>query len=151
MPAEALAGQGHRAGLVTRLVAGTLDGAVVGVLLAIGWAALAFVLFLVNPRDFSFPRFGLVFSLTTACATAITYLTLAQVLAGRTYGALVMGLRVVRRGGRPLRLPRAAARAVLVVLAPIGILWVPIGRGNRSVQDLLLDTEVVYDWAPRER
>ena len=151
IPVQARDSQGRRAGLVTRLVAGSLDGVVVGVLLGVGYAGAAFVVFLINPRGFSFPRPGVIFSLTAGLATATVYLTLAQVLAaGRTYGALVMGLRVVRRGGRRLRFLHAAARAVLVVLVPIGFLWVPIGRGNRSVQDVLLDTEVVYDWGPRE-
>ncbi len=82
---------------------------------------------------------------------AFCYLTVFWSLTGRTYGYLVMGLRVQRRSGRPLRLPGAAVRAAFVVVFPIGIVWVPVGRGNKSVQDFVLGTRVVYDWKPRSR
>jgi uncharacterized RDD family membrane protein YckC len=60
-----------------------------------------------------------------------------------------MGLRVLRRSGRPVRPLGAAARALFCVFVPIGILWIPVGRDNRSVQDIALGTKVVYDWQPR--
>jgi uncharacterized RDD family membrane protein YckC len=60
-----------------------------------------------------------------------------------------MGLRVLGRGGRPLRLVGAAIRAVFVVVVPIGIAWVLVSRDNRSLQDIVLGTRVVYDWQPR--
>jgi uncharacterized RDD family membrane protein YckC len=134
---------------VTRIAAAILDGLVVGVVLAAGYFGLSFVLFLVNPRGFQFPQPGLVFSLTSGFVVAFWYLALAWAVSGRSYGYLVMGLRVVRRGGRPLRFPGAAARALFVVLVPIGILWVPVSRDNRSLQDIFLGTRVVYDWQPR--
>jgi hypothetical protein len=36
-------------------------------------------------------------------------------------------------------------RAVLCTLVPVGLLWVLVSRDNRSVQDLLLRTSVLYD------
>jgi uncharacterized RDD family membrane protein YckC len=39
------------------------------------------------------------------------------------------------------------ARAVLYVLFPAGLLWVLASRRNASVQDLVVGTAVVYDWA----
>jgi uncharacterized RDD family membrane protein YckC len=54
---------------------------------------------------------------------------------------------VVDRFGRRLSLRRALARAVLYVLFPAGLLWVLASRRNASVQDLVLGTAVVYDWA----
>ncbi|GAA2137586.1 hypothetical protein GCM10009844_04790 [Nocardioides koreensis] len=149
VPREARPYQGRRAGLVTRLVAAVLDGAVVGVLLAAGYFGLAGLLFLVDPRGFSMPRAGLVFSLASAFVVSFLYLTLAWTMSGRTYGYLVMGLRVVGRGGRTLGLTGSALRALGVVLLPIGVLWVVVGRDNRSVQDVVLGTAVVYDWQPR--
>ncbi len=80
---------------------------------------------------------------------AVVYLTVSWTLSGRTYGYLVMGLRVLGRGGRPLRLVGAAIRAVFVVVVPIGIAWVLVSRDNRSLQDIVLGTRVVYDWQPR--
>jgi len=149
VPREARPFQGQRAGLVTRLVAASLDAIVVGAVLLGGYFALAGLLFLVDPRGFKFPRFGLVFSLFWAFCTAFVYLTVSWTLSGRTYGYLVMGLRVLGRGGRPLRLVGAAARALFVVLVPIGIAWVLVSRDNRSLQDVALGTRVVYDWQPR--
>jgi uncharacterized RDD family membrane protein YckC len=60
-----------------------------------------------------------------------------------------MGLRVVSyRGGR-MTLPGALLRAVFCAAVPIGLLWVAVSRENRSLQDVVLRTSVVYDWQPR--
>jgi uncharacterized RDD family membrane protein YckC len=149
VPREARPFQGQPAGVVTRLVAAVLDGVIVGFVLLIGYFGVAGLVFLVDPRSFHFPHAGLILSMTAALAVAFCYLTGAWTLGGRTYGYLVMGLRVLGPGGRHLRLPGAAARAALVILLPIGVLWVPVSRGNRSLQDLALRTKVVYDWQPR--
>jgi uncharacterized RDD family membrane protein YckC len=150
VPRDARPFQGQPAGIVTRLVAAVLDGVVVGVVLVAGYAGLAGFKFLLDPRNFQFPEIGLLFSLTAAFVVAFVYLTAAWTLAGRTYGYLVMGLRVLGWGGRRrLRLPGAALRALFVVAFPIGILWVPVSRGNRSIQDVVLGSRVIYDWQPR--
>jgi uncharacterized RDD family membrane protein YckC len=149
IPREARPYQGQPAGIVTRLVAAVLDSLVVGIVLGCGYVGWCGLLFLVQGRGFSFPQPGLFFSLGAAFVVAFLYLTVFWALTGRTYGNLVMGLRVQRRSGRPLRLPGAAARAALVVVFPIGIFWVPVSRGNKSLQDALLTTRVIYDWKPR--
>ncbi len=149
IPHEARPYQGQPAGIVTRLVAASIDALVVGTVLVCGYLGWAALLFLVQGRSFSFPQPGLFFSLTAGFIVAFLYLTVFWTLTGRTYGYLVMGLRVQRRSGRPLRLPGAAARAAFVVVFPIGILWVPVSRGNKSLQDALLTTRVIYDWKPR--
>jgi uncharacterized RDD family membrane protein YckC len=149
VPQEARPYQGEPAGIVTRLVANSLDLIVVWILLACGYAGWAGLLFLVNPRSFSFPQPGLFFSIASMLAVAFLYLTIFWTVTGRTYGDLVMGLRVLRHSGRALRLPGAALRAAFCVAFPIGVLWIPVGRANRSVQDAVLGTKVVYDWQPR--
>jgi uncharacterized RDD family membrane protein YckC len=149
IPHEARPFQGQPAGIVTRLVAAVLDSLVVGIVMAatyLGWCGL---LFLVQGRGFTFPRPGIFFGLGAAFLIAFVYLTVFWAVIGRTYGYLVMGLRVQRRSGKRLRLPGAALRAAFVLVFPIGILWVPVGRGNRSLQDGVLGTRVVYDWKPR--
>ena len=87
------------------MAAAALDGVVVTLLLLIGYAAVAVFLFLLDPRGFSFPDVGLAFSLTTAFAVLVVYQTLAWWLTGRTYGDLVMGLRVVGFRGGPCGWP----------------------------------------------
>jgi uncharacterized RDD family membrane protein YckC len=151
VPQEARPYQGEPAGIVTRLVANTLDGVVVALLLAAGYAGLCGIVFLVHPRSLTFPHPGLFFSLTAMFVVTFAYLTLFWTLTGRTYGDVVMGLRVQRRSGRPIRLPGAAVRSAFCVVFPIGVLWIPVGRHNRSVQDAALGTQVVYDWEPRRQ
>ena len=41
----------------------------------------------------------------------------------------------------------ALLRAVLCVLFPIGLFWIVLSSENRSVQDVLLRSSVVYDWS----
>ena len=68
---------------------------------------------------------------------------------GRTYGDHVMGLRVVNHKGGRLHPLRALARAVFYAIFPIGLLWVLVSGQNRSLQDLVLRTSVIYDWDVR--
>lgn len=149
VPREARAWQGQRAGLVTRLAAAALDAAIVWLVLLAGYFGLAALLFLVDPRSFSLPHAGLFFSMTAGFVVSLVYLTVAWAFSGRTYGDLVMGLRVLGRDGRPLGLVGSATRALALLVLPAGLLWVAVSRDNRSLQDLALGTSVVYDWQPR--
>lgn len=149
LPREARPYQGRRAGVVTRLVAAGLDGGVVALVLLVGYASTSVLLFLIDPRGFGFPDVGLVFSLASAFAVLVVYQTLGWWLAGRTYGGLVMGLRVVNFRGRRLRLAGALVRSLFTVFFPIGILWVAVSSENRSIHDVVLRTSVVYDWKPK--
>jgi uncharacterized RDD family membrane protein YckC len=133
---------------VTRLVAAVIDWVCVALALLAGYLGLCGVLLLIDPRGFSFPSPGLLLSLTMALATSVVYLTVAWWLAGRSYGCLVMGLRVLNPWGGRLRLYGAFVRAVFCVAFPVGLLWVAVSRENRSLQDAVLRTSVVYDWQP---
>ena len=62
LPREARPYQGRRAGLVTRLVAAAIDSVVVTVALLLGYGAIAAVIFVADPRNFSFPDASLLFS-----------------------------------------------------------------------------------------
>ena len=149
VPREARPYQGRRAGLVTRLVAACIDAAVVGLVLLAGYFGLAALIFLVDPRGFSMPHAGLVFSLTAAFVASIVYLTASWTLSGRTYGDLVMGLRVLGRGERPLGFTTSAARAVFVTLVPIGVPWVEMCREIQSLDEGVVCTPVAVAGQPR--
>jgi len=149
VPREARPYQGQRAGLVTRLVAAVIDGLVVALVLSAGYVALTAVIFLVDPRGFSFPQPRLVFSLAMGFLVLVVYFTIAWRISGRTYGSLVMGLRVVGYRGENLRVVGAFVRALFCAVFPIGLVWVAVSRENRSVQDIVLRTSVVYDWQPK--
>jgi uncharacterized RDD family membrane protein YckC len=149
LPAEARTYQGHRAGVISRVVAATVDALVVGAVLALGYAGLAGLLFLIDPRTFTFPAPGLLFSLTAALAVLVVYLTVSWWITGRTYGSQVMGLRVVNYNGTTMTLVGALVRAAFCAFFPIGLFWAAVNRENRSVQDVVLRTSVIYDWQPR--
>ncbi len=142
--------QGHRAGIVTRVLAVGVDsGVVLGVMLAtwLGWAALRFLL---NPKTFTFPAPPLGVVLIDGYLVATIYLTIAWATTGRTYGGQLLGLRVVNFRGKRMSWPGSFVRAGFCVLFPIGLGWILLSRGNRSVQDVVLRTSVVYDWANRQ-
>jgi uncharacterized RDD family membrane protein YckC len=151
IPREVRPFQGHRAGLVTRTVAASIDLGIV--LLALGVCSLGVsaFFFLLNPRRFSAPTPSLAVMCVVGGLLLVGYLTVSWVGNGRTYGNHVMGLRVVNRHGQPLHAPVAFLRAVCCVLFPLGLLWVLVSGYNRSLQDLVVRTSVIYDWDVRPR
>jgi len=149
VPREARPYQGHTAGLVTRSVAACVDTLVVVSVVLAGYVGLNAVVFLAKPRSFKFLDTHLLLSLTAGWVVAMLYLTACWSFTGRTYGAHLMGLRVItRRGTRP-RLWTAFLRALFCMLVPIGLLWCAGSSHHRSIQDIALRTRVIYDWQPR--
>ncbi|MFL6177157.1 MAG: RDD family protein [Ornithinibacter sp.] len=149
IPKEARAYQGQSAGVVSRVVANTIDAAVVGAIVGAIYLGYVSVTFLLDPLSFIWPDAHLLASLTATLAMATFYLFVCWWLLGRTYGGHVMGLRVVGRRGRRLGPLRSLMRAGFCVFFPIGLFWCVISPERRSVQDLALWTRVVYDWMPR--
>lgn len=149
LPRVARPYQGQRAGLVSRLVAAALDAAVVGLLLTAAYAGFAGFRFILSPRGFTFPDTSLLLSMAAGFGVCVVYLTACWWSSGRTYGDLVMGLRVVGFRGQTLHLATSLARALLCTGFPVGLFWIAVSRENRSAQDLLLRTSVIYDWQPR--
>lgn len=149
IPREARPYQGHPAGLVSRSLANVVDGLLVGAVLVVGYVGLNAVIFVADPQTFTFIDPSLGWIVLWAMWLTVLYFTGAWASTGRTYGCHLMGLRVVgRRGGR-VRPLVALARAVLCVVFPIGLVWCVISHDERSLQDVLLRTSVVYDWRPR--
>jgi uncharacterized RDD family membrane protein YckC len=145
--AEARALQGHRAGFASRVVADAID---LGVAWLLGLSALlaaGVVRYLLTGPPLRLPVLPNWLDGVAGAAVAVTYLALSWAATGRSVGKQIAGLRVVDRTGHRLSLWRAWSRAVLYVLFPAGLLWVLASRRNASVQDLILGTAVVYDWA----
>jgi uncharacterized RDD family membrane protein YckC len=147
VPAGARSMQGHRAGIVTRVLAGAVDSFIAVLGVGLGYLAVLVIRYVVSPRDFQFvePGFGLLLLCFLWLLTV--YLTLAWATTGRSYGARLLGLRVVDHRGRRLRPGIALLRALLCVFVPIVLFWVVVSRENRSAADVLLRTSVIYDWA----
>jgi len=149
VPREARDFQGDRAGIVTRLVANLIDGGVIiGVVVGgyLGWAGL---LFLLNPTGFTWPPFTFARGVIYGGVVAVVYFTASWSTTGRTVGDRIMGLRVVNFRGNRVRYVGAFLRAGFCTMFPIGLLWVVISPTNRSVQDTVLRTSVIYDWVWR--
>jgi uncharacterized RDD family membrane protein YckC len=145
--AEARALQGHRAGFASRVVADLVD---LGVVWLIGLSALlaaGVVRYLLTGPPLSLPVLPNWLDVSAGAAIAVAYLTFSWSATGRSVGKQIAGLRVVDRGGQRLTLRRSFARAVLYVLFPAGLLWVLASRRNASLQDLVVGTAVLYDWA----
>jgi uncharacterized RDD family membrane protein YckC len=68
--------------------------------------------------------------------------------AGRTLGKQMMGLRVVRSDGSPLRFLRALFRAVLCTSFFPVLLLALVSRRNRGLEDVAFRTVVTYNWLP---
>jgi uncharacterized RDD family membrane protein YckC len=147
--AEARALQGHRAGFASRVVADTVD---LGVAWLLGLSALlaaGVVRYLLTGPPLRLPVLPNWLDAGTGGVIAVVYLGLSWAATGRSVGKQLAGLRVVDRNGQRLSLRRSFARAVLYVLFPAGLLWVLASRRNASLQDLVVRTVVVYDWAYR--
>lgn len=146
IPDRAWAHQGHRAGLVSRTAASAIDAVVVVVLLTSVYVGLVAARFLLQPQSFTWPAPKAIFAIAGFLGMLTVYLTASWATTGRTYGDHVMGLRVVNFRGRRLRWAGAFLRAVACGFFPIGLFWVAVSPQNRSLQDVVLRTSVVYDW-----
>src|SRR5690242_16619070 len=151
MSPEAEAVQGGSAGLASRLLAAVVDAIVVGSLVVGVYVATAVLLFAWNPRSFSLPNWPAGLVLAVSGALELGYLTVAWWIGGRSYGCVLMGLRVVDAAGQTLPLRRTFLRALLCTLFPLGLAWCAVDAQNRAVHDLVARSRAVYDWRQRAR
>jgi len=147
VPAEARAFNGAPAGLVSRTLANIVDLIVVGALLAVAYLGVAGLLFLRRGASFSFPVVSYPTAYAVGFAGWIVYMAIGWRTNGRTYGDHLLGLRVRTVGDGPVGTPRAVIRAIVCAIAPLLLIWVAFSKQQRSVQDLLVGTHVIYDWS----
>ena len=138
--------QGRRAGVVSRTLANVMDVGVVVLLLSASYVAVTAARYLINPASFTFPSPSFAFVVLLGMGVQALYFLVSWAVPGRTYGDAVLGLRVVNFRGERMHWVGALLRALLCVVFPIGLLWVLVSAQNRSVQDVLLRTSVIYDW-----
>ena len=108
--------------------------------LIVAYLGFVVVLFLVPPGGLQLPVPPLWLDVVASTVVLTLYLAVSWHRGGRTYGDLVMGLRVVDRRTRDPGLVTALLRAALNVVFPLGLAWVAISRQNRSIQDVALRT-----------
>ena len=149
VPAQARSFQGRRAGVVTRIAASVVDFLVVILAICIVYGGITLAWFVIRPSRFHWPE-NISWSVPFVYFVLVTaYLSFSWAGTGRTYGAALLGVRVVNHNGAMMRLPSAILRALLCVVFPIGLLWVAVSAANHSVADLVFRTSVIYDWSPR--
>ena len=136
------------AGIITRGLAAVIDLVVVLLIMSAMYGGLILVRLVYSPAAFSLPSLNAVFSTVVTFGVAVLYLTGCWTVSGSTAGAVTMGLRVVGRRSRRVRLLVALLRAIGCVLFPIGLLWVIIDRRRQSLQDIVFRTRVVYSRPP---
>jgi uncharacterized RDD family membrane protein YckC len=144
-PSEQARATGEPAGFVTRAGANAVDAVLVSLALALGYAVVAGCRFLLAPRSFRLVAPQSAWVVVAVGIGLALYWTATWAGPGRSHGDELMGLRVVGPRGARLHLLHAAARAVLCVLFLPGLFWVLVSRHDRSVQDVVLRTAVVYD------
>lgn len=149
VPKDARRYQGRPAGIVTRLVAAGVDVVVVLVIVAVGVLLVNAAVLAARPLAFEPILLPLPLRLVTGLVVAVAYLAAAWASTGRTFGAAVLGIRVVDASLR-VRLPvvRAVVRAASCTIFPIGLLWTLVSSDRRSLHDRLTGSAVVYDWSP---
>ena len=147
--------QGQRAGLFTRAAAAGIDVAATVVVMIGAWLGLWVVLWAIRPMD-PHPMPQVWWFVLIGIVILWLSWTVAYATNGRALGHLVMGIRVVNRTGQSMSWLAAALRAITNMLFPVGLLWVIPSAQNRSVQDVVLRSSVIYAWAiqapaPRDR
>jgi uncharacterized RDD family membrane protein YckC len=148
--AETAATGTRPAGIVTRVLAGIADAAVIVVIAAVGYLVWTVARLAAQPRTFSWPPTNVWLSTSALSVFAILYFTVFWSTSGRTPGAALLGTRVLSRRRHVLSAPAALLRAIGCVVLPIGLLWCALDGRRRSLQDLVLRSTVVYDWSYRD-
>ncbi|GAA4941766.1 RDD family protein [Actinoplanes utahensis] len=131
------------AGLVSRSAAYLLDVLIVAV--TTGAAAITFALTasVLGAEGRQLARVVLTSSVVFLPAIMAVYCALFWMLAGRTPGMAVFGLRVVDRFGRPPRWYAALVRGLLTAYLPVLALWLLVDRRHQGLHDKLARTSVL--------
>jgi hypothetical protein len=136
--------RGDTAGVVSRCLAALVDAlVVVGIGLALQFVYGGLRLLVTGP-PFRMPDLAAWLTGALGWVLAVLYLGVCWAWTGGTVGDWLLGLRVTGRTGRLLGVPRALVRAVLCVVLPIGLLWIPFSRRHASVQDVVMASAVRY-------
>ncbi len=140
--------QGLRAGFISRAVASGSDVVLVLCIYVVGvvMVSIAWDLFFSKSISVSAPPHWVNESLLWTFL--VVYLTIGWCSTGRTLGKQMMGLRVVRGDGSPLRFWRAFFRALLCASFFPALLLALVNRRNRGLEDVAFGTVVTYDWLP---
>lgn len=141
--------QGLRAGFVSRAVASGTDVLLVLCVYVVGvvMVSIAWDLFFSKSISVAAPPHWV--NELLVWILLVVYLTGGWLSTGRTLGKQMMGLRVVRSDGTPLRFFQALFRALLCASFFPALVLALVNRRNRGLEDVAFGTVVTYDWLPR--
>ena len=155
---------GHYAGLTSRLLAFILDTIIVsGIILSTSWfIATTWRLLQLEPIFRQLDQRSTILANLSMAITSPLFYSLITVLfiasyyiffwtiAGQTPGKGIMGLRILSRRGKKLKLSHAILRYIGYYLSIIpfgmGILWILVDDRRLAWHDKLAGTCVVYAW-----
>jgi uncharacterized RDD family membrane protein YckC len=142
---------GRYAGPASRLAAFGIDIGVVLALFGLASGLVAFVVQLVS--GYRLVNDSGVWWTVAYLVWWFFYLWASLAVAGRTFGKLVVGLRVVDADGHPLSVRRALLRTIAFPLSFLlfflGFVLALFQKQRRALHDLLAGTCEVYDWGDR--
>ena len=142
---------GRYAGPVSRLLAFLADLALMSAIYTGALAVAGYLLSTFVGVDLG--TLSPIWGLITSAVWAFTYVFACTVVAGRTPGKWLLGLRIVRADGGVVPATRSVVRAVFWVasipVAAFAFVPVLLGRRHRAVHDVVAGTAVVHDWGDR--
>jgi uncharacterized RDD family membrane protein YckC len=133
----------HRpyAGIVSRSIAFCVDAVVVVVATTAGVVGVEVVGVVLGRKP---QHLGAALAIAPVVLLFV-YSVAFWVLAGRTLGTALLGLRVIRIDGRLVSWGQAVIRALIMLIFPIGFLWSLLDRRHQAIHDKLARTVVVRD------
>jgi uncharacterized RDD family membrane protein YckC len=139
-----------RAGFVSRGAAFLLDAVGTTVVITGGFWLLGILgTVLQTSRLRSVSHSGAAAFSIVVCVSFLLYCAVSWRLAGRTIAQALLGLRVVRTDGRPLKAPACVVRAAGYLLSAIlllGFIWVCFDKRRQGFHDKIARSLVIYDW-----
>jgi uncharacterized RDD family membrane protein YckC len=143
---------GRYAGPLTRLLGFGIDAALMFALFTLGTAGLDYLLRIFFDSSLG-GRADSPWSFVAVATWAFVYVVVTTVIAGRTPGKGIVGLRVVTSAGFTVTPGKVIVRTIMlpVAVAPLGLGLLPclLGRRRRGLHDAVAGTSVVYDWGDR--
>ena len=144
---------GHYAGPIARLAAFSIDWFSIVFLFGVASAITGWMINLLFRGDGSDIKLDSLWSAIIFVVWAYAYFAVQLALTGRTFGKAVVGLRVVRRDGKPLHAGQAAVRVLVlpfsILLLGLGLIGGVIGRERRTLHDVAATATEVTDWGDR--
>jgi uncharacterized RDD family membrane protein YckC len=136
------------AGPVSRTLAYGLDAVTVAAVFTVAAVVLGMIASVVGTEARDLVRAAVSAYLVLLPATFAVYNALFWLLAGRTPGMALLGLRVISSAGRPISWPAALVRALVLAYFPLGALWTLVDRRHQAVHDKIARTVVVRALTP---